>query len=143
MKKSLICKGVLIVVFTLVVFGVVGFYFFNKSIYEILVETNNNCDGKEYSFDYNGKKVYIDCINNISIQKNGKKYKLNNAIEENIISFNQILDKADKKIEYWDGGSVLYLYKDFTIIDYQRLYDNSCNFIVIGNKNITLEDYCK
>lgn len=64
-------------------------------------------------------------------------------IEENVISFKEILDKANKKGEYWDGGSVLYQYKDFTIIEYQRLYDKNCDFIVIGNKNITIDDYCK
>ena len=73
-----------------------------------------------------------------------KKWKaIKDAIEKNVINFNELLDKADKKLEYWDGGSVLYQYKDFTIIDYQRLYDKDCDFIVIGNKNITIDDYCK
>ena len=127
----------------MVVLGVIGFCFLNKSAYEILVESNNTCDGKEYSFNYDGKDVYTDCISDISVRKNGKLYKLKDAIEKNVINFNELLDKADKKLEYWDGGSVLYQYKDFTIIDYQRLYDKDCDFIVIGNKNITIDDYCK
>ncbi len=143
MKKSLISKVVGIIVIVLVVLGVIGFCFLNKSAYEILVESNNTCDGKEYSFNYDGKDVYTDCISNISVRKNGKLYKLKDAIEKNVINFNELLDKADKKLEYWDGGSVLYQYKDFTIIDYQRLYDKDCDFIVIGNKNITIDDYCK
>ena len=137
MKKSLISKVVGIIVIVLVVLGVIGFCFLNKSAYEILVESNNTCDGKEYSF------IYTDCISDISVRKNGKLYKLKDAIEKNVINFNELLDKADKKLEYWDGGSVLYQYKDFTIIDYQRLYDKDCDFIVIGNKNITIDDYCK
>lgn len=143
MKKSLISKVVGIIVIVLVVLGVIGFSFLNKSAYEILVESNNTCDGKEYSFNYDGKDVYTDCISDISVRKNGKLYKLKDAIEKNVINFNELLDKADKKLEYWDGGSVLYQYKDFTIIDYQRLYDKDCDFIVIGNKNITIDDYCK
>lgn len=143
MKKSLISKVVGIIVIVLVVLGVIGFCFLNKSAYEILVESNNTCDGKEYSFNYDGKDVYTDCISDISVRKNGKLYKLKDAIEKNVINFNELLDKADKKLEYWDGGSVLYQYKDFTIIDYQRLYDKDCDFIVIGNKNITIDDYCK
>lgn len=140
MKKSLISKVVGIIVIVLVVLGVIGFCFLNKSAYEILVESNNTCDGKEYSFNYDGKDVYTDCISDISVRKNGKLYKLKDAIEKNVINFNELLDKADKKLEYWDGGSVLYQYKDFTIIDYQRLYDKDCDFIVIGNKNITIDD---
>lgn len=144
MKKSLISKVVGIIVIVLVVLGVIGFCFLNKSAYEILVESNNTCDGKEYSFNYDGKDVYTDCISDISVRKNGKLYKLKDAIEKNVINFNELLDKADKKLEYWDGGSVLYQYKDFTIIDYQRLYDKDCDFIVIGNKNITIDVYsCK
>ncbi len=141
MKKSLVCK-IMVIIIVLVVVGVIGFYFFDRSLYEILVESNNNCDGKEYSFNYDGKDVYIDCINDISIKKNGKVYKLDDAIKENVVDFEEILNNADKKTEYWDGGSVLYQYKDFTIIDYQRLYDKDCNFIVIGNKDITIDDYC-
>ena len=144
MKKSLISKVVGIIVIVLVVLGVIGFCFLNKSAYEILVESNNTCDGKEYSFNYDGKDVYTDCISDISVRKNGKLYKLKDAIEKNVINFNELLDKADKNLEYWDGGSVLYQYKDFTIIDYQRLYDKDCDFIVIGNKNITIDVYsCK
>ena len=141
-EKSLVCKVVVIIV-VLIALGSIGFYFFCKSSYEILVESSNICDGKEYFFIYCDKDVYIDCINDISIRKSGKVYKLNDAIERGIISFDEILEEADKKIEYWDGGSILYQYKDFTIIDYQRLLDKNCNFIVIGNEDISLEDYCK
>ena len=143
MNKSLIYKGVIIAVIVFAVLGVIGFYLLNNTTYEILVDSNNKCGEKKYYFDYDGKDVYIDCIADISIRKNEKIYKLKNAIEENIISFKEILDKANKKGEYWDGGSVLYQYKDFTIIEYQRLYDKNCDFIVIGNKNITIDDYCK
>ena len=72
MKKSLISKVVGIIVIVLVVLGVIGFCFLNKSAYEILVESNNTCDGKEYSFNYDGKDVYTDCISDISVRKNGK-----------------------------------------------------------------------
>mgnify|MGYP005796914039 CR=1 FL=1 len=90
----------MVIIIILVIIGVIGFYFFNRSSYKILVESNNNCDGKEYSFNYDGKDVYIDCINDISIKKNGKVYKLNDVIKENVVDFKELLNNADKKTEY-------------------------------------------
>lgn len=118
-------------------------YLSNNKSFKILVE-NSKCSQKKYYFNHKNKDIYIDCLESISIKKKGKTYDLKDAVNRNIVSFEEILKSADDKFEYWDGGSVLYKYKDFSIVVYQRrLKDNKqCNYIVISNKNVNINDYC-
>ena len=140
-KKIILISLVCIVSFSILMYEA---YLSKINSFKILVKNNNNCNEKKYYFNYANKDIYIDCLDNISIKKKGKIYDLKDAINQNVITFEQLLKGSKNKIEYWDGGSILYKYKDFSIIVYQRyLEDNKqCNYIVISNKNASVNDYC-
>ena len=141
MKKNRVWKIIICIVIFIVI-GVGLIILVNQDSYQVLIEDDDQCNGREFLFDYRGKEVYVDCIKDTSIAKKGKVYGLKEAIEKEVLSFEQLLEDADGKIEYWDGGSILYQYENFAIINYQKLYDNQCNFIVIGKKDMKIEDYC-
>lgn len=142
MKKNIIWISLACIVISFILIG--GIYLSNRDTFEILVKSTNKCSGEKYYFNYKNKDVYIDCLDSILIKRNGKKYDLKDALNKNIITLEQILKISKKKHEYWDGGSTLYKYKDFSIIVYQKqLEDNKyCNDIIISNKDASINDYC-
>lgn len=93
-------------------------------------------------YDYN---VYgYDGIVNIKID--GNEYSLKEALLENKITMEEIIEKAIKdekegKITsemYKDGGSMEYHYDNYTIIKFATLSGN--RDVYIGNKNLKLTD---
>ena len=142
-KNKIIISLFCILCFVILIFAVIMLNC-NSSNFEILVENNNICNGKNYYFSHNNKEVYIDCLNSISIKKDGEKYELKDALNKKIVTFDQILKSSKNKIEYWDGGSTIYKYNDFSIITYQREQENDkqCNYTVITSKEKNIDDYC-
>ena len=93
-------------------------------------------------YDYN---IYgYDGIVNIKIA--GKEYSLKEALLENKITMEEIIEKASKdekdgKITaemYKDGGSMEYYYDNYTIIKFATLSGNGD--VYIGTKNLRLTD---
>ena len=93
-------------------------------------------------YDYN---IYgYDGIVNIKIA--GKEYSLKEALLENKITMEEIIEKASKdekdgKITaemYKDGGSMEYHYDNYTIIKFATLSGNGV--VYIGTKNLRLTD---
>ena len=93
-------------------------------------------------YDYN---IYgYDGIVNIKIA--GKEYSLKEALLENKITMEEIIEKASKdekdgKITaemYKDGGSMEYHYDNYTIIKFATLSGNGD--VYIGTKNLRLTD---
>ena len=93
-------------------------------------------------YDYN---IYgYDGIVNIKID--GKEYSLKEALLENKITMEEIIEKASKdekdgKITaemYKDGGSMEYHYDNYTIIKFATLSGNGD--VYIGTKNLRLTD---
>lgn len=93
---------------------------------------------KDYDFDvytYGG-----DVLINI----NGKSYDFKEALLQNIISIDNILEKAKDdaqndictEAKYLDGGSTEYWYSDYTILKYNKEYigKNNRKDFVIGMK---------
>ena len=93
---------------------------------------------KDYDFDvytYGG-----DVLINI----NGKSYDFKEALLQNIISIDNILEKANDdaqndictEAKYLDGGSIEYWYSDYTILKYNKEYigKNNRKDFVIGMK---------
>lgn len=103
----------------------------NKKINTILEKT-------EADYEYN---IYVyDGSANIII--NGNEKSLRNALLENEVTMDAIIEKANKDfpdaISYDDGGSMEYHYDNYTIIKIKKLNGN--RDVYIGTKNMTLND---
>lgn len=78
----------------------------------------------------------------VNIRIDGKDHSLKTALLENIITMEEIIEKANKDfpnaISYNDGGSMEYHYDNYTIVKCNRLDGN--RDVYIGTKNMTLND---
>lgn len=103
-----------------------------------LIKIIDKNSSKDYDFDvytYGG-----DVLINI----NGKSYDFKEALLQNIISIDNILEKAKDdaqndictEAKYLDGGSIEYWYSDYTILKYNKEYigKNNRKDFVIGMK---------
>lgn len=79
---------------------------------------------------------------NVNILINGKELSLRNALLENKITMEEIIEKANKDfpnaVSYDDGGSMEYHYDNYTIIKIHKLNGN--RDVYIGTKDMTLND---
>ena len=142
MKKKI---SILIALLIVVVILLIVILFLKKDTYTISLGDRKDCGDPSYYFDYEGRTVYLDCFQRIFIEINGEKYDLNDAIHRNLITFSDLWNKSSRKLAYWDGGTTLYQYDEFSIIAYQRMQDNGeyCDDIIIGSSEMKVEDYCK
>ena len=96
-----------------------------------IVDKNQNS-----KYDYN---VYT-FGGDVSITINDKMYSLEDAIQQNLITANDIVEQAKidsksgicKENSYYDGGSKEYEYSNYTILKYNTLFDEKD--LVIGIK---------
>ena len=83
---------------------------------------------------------------NVSIKIDGNEYSLKDALLENKITMEEIIEKANKDKEdgkitaemYKDGGSMEYYYDNYTIVKFATLSGN--RDVYIGTKNFRLTD---
>lgn len=144
MKKNIVIIGLICTLFLIII--IYAMYILNNNNHiEILIGNTRNCGEKEKYFNENKKDIYIDCFDDILIKKNGKTYNLKKSLSEKIINLEEILKLANSKIEYWDGGSIIYKYNNFSIINYQRNLetDKKCDYMVITSKDASIDTYCK
>lgn len=147
-------RNIIIIFIVLILVAIVGFIigiklaedfeilFYDKHsmesyrIYTILDKSETD------KYDYN---IYgYEGIVNIRID--GKEYSLKEALLENKITMEEIIQKADKDLEdnkitgdmYKDGGSRIYQYGTYTIIKCHTLDGN--RDVYIGTKEMTLND---
>ena len=108
---------------------------YNKK-YAILDKTES--DKYDYNiYAYNGS---------VNIRIDNKEYSLKQALTENKITMNEIIEKAnqdekDGKIKaemYKDGGSILYKYDNYAIIKFHTLEGN--RDVYIGSKDMNIND---
>ncbi len=94
-------------------------------------------DGRNYYYQNQNFGLLIEYYNN---DNNLDKSRFQDILENNKISFDDILKKANKSEMYEDGGSTIYFYDDFNIMVCNNLSGN--NHIFIGDKTVGI-DYCK
>lgn len=108
---------------------------YNKK-YAILDKTES--DKYDYNiYAYNGS---------VNIRIDNKEYSLKQALTENKITMNEIIEKANQderngkiKVErYKDGGSILYKYDNYAIIKFHKLEGN--RDVYIGSKDMNIND---
>lgn len=98
---------------------------------------------KELAFTHNEKKFYYGNTKFELFLKNinNNKYSLETIIKNDIIPFDDILNKTDTVDILWDGGSKIYHYNNFNIIVCNTLAQNKD--IIIGDNKITADEFCK
>jgi len=82
----------------------------------------------------------------VNIRIDGKEYSLKEALLENKITMEEIIQKANKDLDdnkitgdmYKDGGSMIYQYNTYTIIKCHTIDGN--RDVYIGTKEMTLND---
>lgn len=166
MKRKIILKiSIMIIIIIVIVIGL--FVIINRK--KMKRKTNEISDTPEsYSLNYikhfdlmyNQKKdMGIDLIyktekytietfgGDVEIIKQNKIYSLNDALINNIITFNDILEQIelDKKYGlcnssgYSNDGSIEYLYEDYTILEINQ--PNGNTNLIIGMKGSIIEGY--
>lgn len=112
-----------------------------------ITETNKNELKKlelNDMYDYN---VYYYGLSEVILYYNNQTFNLEDALKENVISMNEIIEKSEKAAEenkiksskYLDGGSTLYRYENLTILKCNTDGTNNKD-VYIGNKNMDLND---
>ena len=108
----------------------------------------NQSKDKEINLLYKTEKYSIKAFRgDVQILKQNKIYSLTDALINNIITFNEILQQIelDKKYgfckvsEYLDEGSIEYLYENYTILEINE--KNGKTDLVIGMKGSIIGDY--
>ena len=143
--------SLVIAIFIFLVFIII--FILNNKVYKytIDIDESNNCDNKAqvyYSFD-NNKKIYTFCLDNIDFNYNKKTISLKEAIINNYINMDDIIDKLVQVNSYWNGDSILYQDINNKVSD-GNLTIIKCNTIdgnhnyYIGDKNMQFdESFCK
>lgn len=98
-----------------------------------IVDKNTN---KQYNYN-----VYV-WNGDVQIIIDDKTYSLEEAINKNKITMDEIITKANKDIpnapSYDDGGSIEYHYDNYTIIKFHKIDGN--RDVYIGNEKLTIHD---
>lgn len=137
MKKRV---GIILGVVLVCIVGIVLFQILGRKSLEFTVIESTSCTHERFYFEQEGRNIYLDCIEEITIEKNGQKYDFKDAILRNVITLDEVFDNANRSESYWDGGTVEYFYDDFKIIAYQKTF--GCNDIVIGNIDMEMKEDC-
>ena len=118
--------------------------------FEILVNASNNVSKKkilnsgdlyEQNGDYN---LYYYGLDEVNVKVNNKTLSLEKALKDGKITLAGIIKKANKDLNtkvitgnlYKDGGSMIYWYKDYTVLKYHTLDRNRDVYIGIPKMNI-------
>lgn len=159
-----IFKRILIIAGICTALGIIiGVHDYNKIIYEkmntpYVSDTNNivvyekaNCDREKelYYTDVRGNNYYTSCLNKIYVTFDNNQIELKEALNTNKITFNEIYKMVSKPpVLYYDGGSKVYEYGNFSILRCNRLADLNSDGknnidVIIGTKDLDInDDYC-
>lgn len=129
MKKKRYKKNIIILLCIIAITVLFIFIYNNKQKKEVLFLAiySDLCDRqKKIYIEEDGINIYTICIDNILTNK---KENLKQKIVNGKMKFNELYQYANKTIKYSDGGSVQYIYDNFTI--------NKCNSFS-GRKDIII-----
>lgn len=104
-------------------------------------ETNIYCEyDKQLWFQTSDKIFYKSCIEDVNLKIGDNVYNLQNAIKNDLISLNEILEEAPGYLTNSKEGSKIYKYKDFNILVCDP---NSSRDVIIGKSEMDFSDgYC-
>lgn len=145
MKKLLFLS-----ILSLLMLGCTNSENFNDSNeYDLVYENIENCK-KDLNVLYKEDDfvIYEYCIKDIYIDINDEKILLNNALNEKLITIEDIIAKMhyDDNSIYKDGGSILYEADTYKVLSCKSLQENKTynRDYIIGNKKMEYEtNFCK
>lgn len=109
---------------------------------EFKVDYATQCSEKEYLSDYEERKIYLYCINDIKVEDQTELYDFEEFIKTKGIE--AVYKKANNRSIAKDNSSTTYYYNNFVIISCNNAIDD--NFtntdIVVGKRGITPSDAC-
>lgn len=106
-----------------------------------VVVTTPTKNKKEYAFTHNDIDYYYGNTDfRLYLTENNYEYDLETSLKNNLVSFEDILNKNIKVNTAWDGGSKLYQYHQFNIIVCNTIDGN--NDVIIGETEIDIDNYC-
>lgn len=114
---------------------------FNNYDFEVVVTTSTE-HKKIFAFIHNDRNYYYGNTDyRLYLKEANIRYDLETSLKNNLVTFDDILDKAKKTELYRDGGSVLYQYNLFDIVVCNTMDGNKD--IIIGEPETYLIDFCK
>lgn len=153
MKKKGIFK-LLILVFILTVTGCT-----NKTVnkennividdYKLSISKMDNCTKEKKYYNYNGRTVYLVCLDEIYLKSDKKTTTLKEYLTNPNKDFDKVMNDIIKQLNMveslWDGGTAMYKNNskdaNITIIQCQTIEGN--NDIYIGDSSMKKQDrYC-
>ena len=123
-----------ILLLLIIISGIIFCYaFFRENIELIDTRSEKVCSTsklKEYS-DYN---IYSYCLDKISIITNKEEYSITDFLNRH--NFEDILDLFEKYSVAYDGGSIIYMPSNQTILKNESILIIDCNNKQFNNNNI-------
>lgn len=118
---------------------------FEKTNSNISAEQLMNKIANEGEFDNTDFEIYV-YSGNVKVTINEKTYELKEALENKLITVNEILEQIDidilygicEQASYDDGGSLEYYYDNYTILKYNTLDGNKD--LIIGPAGSIIND---
>lgn len=115
--------------------------------YNLIMSKINNCNDKvkEY-YEYDNRKVYLVCLDEVNLKKDNNSLTLKHYLKNNEQDFekniNKIINYLDEDSVLWDEDTTIYKSSDITIIKCKTIEGNKD--IYIGDANLEKkENYCK
>lgn len=104
-------------------------------------ETNIYCEyGKQLWFQTSDNIYYKSCIEDVNLKINDSIYNLQNAIQNNLITLEEIKDDASGYKTQSKDGSRIYKYNDFSIMVCDQ---NTSRDVIVGRVEMDFTDgYC-
>lgn len=113
--------------------------------YEIDITKSESCNDKKFYSTTNGKSIYLKCIDDVILKKDGNKITLKEYLQNNDFStFVNELENQVKPQVYKDGGTRIYKKNDITIVICKKIIDedNYLEDIYFGNNELTYDNTC-
>lgn len=111
------------------------------------VKTKNSKVNKKLVTVFNDRNVYYynEGIE-LYLCENEECYTIKEALEQNMVEYSAIVEKANSKSMAYDGGSKIYSFDDFNIVDcnvIKGINEVIFNDIIIGDKSLDDLESCR
>lgn len=112
--------------------------------YELSVIESEDCDKNLYT-SVDGKDIYLKCIEEVILKKDGKEITLKEYLNNN--DFSMFFEELESQVEtqvYKDGGTKIYKKNNITLVVCKKMIDtdNYLEDIYFGNNELTYDNTC-
>lgn len=112
--------------------------------YELSVIESEDCDKNLYT-SVDGKDIYLKCIEEVVLKKDGKEITLKEYLNNN--DFTTFVVELENQVEpqvYKDGGTKIYKKNNITLVVCKKMIDtdNYLEDIYFGNSELMYDNTC-